>query len=189
MPRLRLPAQQHLQAVRAPELRRGEAIDDLLTAVGRHDDAGRQDRMVGGVHHRRLVEGQVEDRGVHVVEVAFERERDLLAHRNLGAGAGLVRAQEAVLERHQVEARQRENEARRLVVDAGARLQPDGAVVASRLELGQVSLEQAIAERQAGIDRGLGRRRVRVDVARARRAAPAPSGVGRQIVSRYDDAT
>ena len=121
---------EHLETVRATDLRLGEAIDDLLGLVGGHDDVRRQDRAVGVGHHRRLVERQIEDRRVHVVEEALDRERGLLAQRDLGAGAGLVRAQEAVLERHQVEAGQREDEPRGLVVDAGARLQPDGARVA-----------------------------------------------------------
>ena len=86
-----------LRDLATAELRRGEAIDDLLRLVAGIDDHRGQDRAVGVVHHRRLVEGQIEDRRVHVVEEALDRERGLLAQRELGAEAGLVRAQQAVL--------------------------------------------------------------------------------------------
>src|SRR5678815_188916 len=108
------------------------------------------------MHDAGIVDLEVEDRRIHVVEVALGGELEAVAQRNLDAEAGLERAQEAVLERHEVEAGQRQHEARRLVVDPGAGLEPHRAVVAG-WRVGERALRQLVAHGEPRIDRGPGR--------------------------------
>ena len=68
----------------------------------------------------------------------------------------MIRAQQAVLERHDVEAGQRQHEPRRLVINAERALEPDLALVAVGRRVGQLAISELVADGEAGIVRVLG---------------------------------